>query len=81
MNINLEVTYKDGTSKTVSAGASEIVAFEAKFDISMARLEKEVRLTHLLWLAWVVEKNAGEKLDFDGWLKTVDMVAAADQKK
>lgn len=81
MNINLEISYKDGTTKTVSAEASDIVAFEAKFDISMARLEQEVRLTHLFWLAWSVESGSGEKLEFEPWLKKVSSVAAADQKK
>lgn len=81
MQINLEISYKDGTTKTVSAEAVDIVAFEAKFDLSMARLEKEVRLTHLLWLAWHVEKRTGQKVEFEKWLETVEQVAAADSKK
>jgi len=81
MQINLEITYKDGNTKTVSAEAVDIVAFESKFDLSMARLEQEVRLTHLLWLAWHVEKRTGQKVEFEKWLETVEQVAAADSKK
>lgn len=81
MQINLDITYKDGNTKSVSAEAIDIVAFEGKFDLSMARLDKEVRLTHLLWLAWHVEKRTGQKIEFEKWLETVDQVAAADTKK
>jgi hypothetical protein len=80
--INLQVTYADGTTKQVEAGAPDIVAFETKFDLSIARLEKDFRLTHLFFLAWSVEKRTGgTKEDFETWLETVTLVEAAEQKK
>lgn len=80
--INLQVTYADGMTKQVEAGAADIVAFETKFDLSIARLEKDFRLTHLFFLAWAVEKRTGATKDeFDKWLESVTLVEAAEQKK
>lgn len=80
--INLQITYADGTTKEVEAGAPDIVAFESKFDLSIARLEKDFRLTHLFYLAWHVDKRTGAtKAEFDAWLETVTLVEAAAQKK
>lgn len=80
--INLQVTYADGATKQVEAGAADIVAFETKFDLSIARLEKDFRLTHLFFLAWAVEKRTGATKDeFDKWLESVTLVEAAEQKK
>ncbi len=81
MKINLAITYNDGNKKDVSALAIDIVAFESKFDMSMANLEKNVRMTHLLWLAWHVEKRQSNAGEFEAWLETVSQVEAADTKK
>lgn len=82
MNINLIVKYADGTDKAVEAVAPDLVAFESKFDLSIARLEKEVKLTHLLYLAWHVEKRTGAiKDEFEKWVETVAMVTAEEPKK
>ena len=82
MNFNLEIKYLDGSTRTVTGMAADFVAFESKFDLSMARLESEIRLTHLFFLGWHVEKRNGDtKLDFEKWLETVEMVQPADTKK
>ena len=82
MQINLRIVYADGTNKDVSAGASDIVAFEEKFDLSIARLEQNVKLTHLFFLAWHSEKRTGAvKDDFTKWLETVDNIEAQEVKK
>jgi hypothetical protein len=82
MQINLKISYADGTEKEVTAIAADLVAFETKFDLSIAKLDKEVKLTHLLYLAWSVEhRNADTKADFEQWLLSVNSVAAADPKK
>ena len=84
MNLNLLLTYNDGTEKTVTAKAADFVAFEAHFDISIARLQDNMKLTHLFFLAWNIERRTGEiakDMDFDKWIDTVDMVQAADSKK
>jgi len=82
MNFNLHVLLNDGTSADVIGIAADIVAFETKFDMSMARLEKELRLTHLFFLAWhVLQRKGDTKLDFEKWLETVDSVTAGEPKK
>lgn len=82
MIINLQIGYSDNTTKEIAAKAADIVAFEERFDISMARLEKEVRLTHLLFLAWHAEKRSGgTKDDFNKWVESVESVEAIDPKK
>jgi hypothetical protein len=82
MNQELDVTFLDGTKRTARAIAADFVAFEAKFDLSIARLEREIRLTHLLFLAWHAEKRAGQtQLEFEPWTETVDSVELAAGKK
>lgn len=82
MNFNLQVVYSDGTTRDVVGKAVDIVAFEQKFDISMASLQNSVKVTHLMFLAWHVEHRTGNTQDdFDKWLETVDMVQAAEPKK
>lgn len=82
MNFNLQVVYSDGTTRDVVGKAVDIVAFEQKFDVSMASLQNSVKITHLMFLAWHVEHRTGNTKDeFEKWLESVDMVQAADPKK
>lgn len=82
MQISLQLTYADGTEKTVSATAADLVAFETKFDLSIARLEANIKLTHLLFIAWAAEKRTGvTKDDFEKWVESVATVGMADTKK
>jgi hypothetical protein len=82
MNFTLSIHYigKD-EPKVVNGIAADIVAFETKFDMSMSRLQKDVKLTHLMFLAWHVEhrtKSTGKS--FEDWVNDVEMVTAADPK-
>jgi hypothetical protein len=58
--INLRAEFIDGTSEECVAIAADLIAFESHFDLSVARLEKEIRLTHLFFLAWHVLKRTGK---------------------
>jgi hypothetical protein len=82
MNFTLDIHYIDNdTPKTVNGLAADIVAFETKFDISMSRLQKDVKLTHLMFLAYAVEKRTGATKDeFEKWLESVEIVTAASPK-
>jgi hypothetical protein len=81
MNFNLLVTFLDGTSSEVSGIAADLVAFEAQFDISVSRLNQDMKITHLLWLGWHVLKRTGEtKHTFDKWVESVEGVEAASPK-
>ena len=80
--INLQVTYTDGTTAECSAIAADLIAFEAHFDLSVARLEQEIRLTHMFFLAWhSLKRSGGVTDDFDTWVESVSMVSEAPTKK
>jgi hypothetical protein len=80
--INLRVTYIDETTAECSAIAADLIAFEARFDLSVARLEKEVRLTHMFFLAWHALKRTGKTTEeFDKWVESVAMVSEGSVKK
>lgn len=80
--INLQVTYIDETTVECSAIAADLIAFEARFDLSVARLGDEVRLTHMFFLAWHALKRTGHTTDdFEKWVESVSMVAEAPTKK
>lgn len=79
--IELNVTFLDGSSRQVSAVAADLIAFEQKFDISIVSLQKEIRLTHLFFLAWHALKRAGDTTDeFEKWCETVSIVGEAQGK-
>jgi hypothetical protein len=80
--IELSVVFLDGSEKSVSCIAADLVAFESKFDISVARLEKDVRITHLFFLAWHALHRTGEtKDDFEKWVNSVAAVQDLEVKK
>lgn len=75
MQTNLHITYADGTKKTVATAPADIVAFEDKFDLSIARINDNFRMTHLYFLAWHAEnRTAQTKLEFDAWVDTIEGV-------
>jgi hypothetical protein len=82
MQINLRVKYADETSKDLTAVAVDLVAFETKFDLSIARLEQNIKLTHLFFLAYNIEKRTGATADeFEKWLESVESIEATSPKK
>jgi hypothetical protein len=79
--IQLEIVYADGTTKTVSALAVDLMRFEAHFDISIAGLATP-KLTHLFFLAYSVEKRTkATELDFEAWVESIQIVREGDAKK
>lgn len=73
MRLNLQVNFANGTAKEITASVPDIVAFESKYDIALAHLNKNPKTTYLLWLAWHAEKRTkATELDFDAWLETVE---------
>jgi hypothetical protein len=81
MKLTLHIKFNDGTSKDVPVSAADMVAFEDKFDTSIARLE-EARISWLLFLAWHSEKRrkTSDK-DFETWLDTVDTIGESEDPK
>jgi len=82
MQINLQTTFNDGTDKVITAGAADLVAFEREFDLSVAKLQSEVKLTHLLYIAWHSEsRNKSTTLKFEDWTNEVSAIEATEAKK
>jgi hypothetical protein len=82
--INLQIEFLDASAETlvVSAIAADLIAFEAKFDLSVSRLGADSRLTHLFFLGWhACKRTKKTELDFDAWTETVSMVKEAESKK
>ena len=79
MRINLRVEFTEGEPKDVICSAPDLVAFEDKFDRSVAKLEAEFRLTDLLFLAWHAENRKKQtKKDFDAWLEDVESIGVSE---
>jgi hypothetical protein len=79
MKINLRILFLDQTSKEITCSASDLVKFEDKFNISVSKIQDEVRITHLLFLAWASEhRNKTTGLDFEAWTETVESVGASE---
>ena len=75
MQTNLHITYADGSKKTVSTTPADIVAFESKFDLSIARINDNFRMTHLYFLAWHAEHRSKQTtLEFDAWVDSIEAV-------
>jgi hypothetical protein len=84
MKINLQVEFSDkpGEPKEVTCLASDMVKFESHFNISIANLDKDLKITHLLFLAWASEtRTKATAKTFEEWVDTVLSVAAADDPK
>lgn len=80
--LNLDIKLNDGTSAEVTCVASDFVAWEGKFDLSVARFNQDMKLTHLLFLGWHSLKRTKQiDLDFDAWVDTVEAVTVGDSKK
>jgi hypothetical protein len=80
MKINLRLTYEGKEPKEITCSARDLVAFEEKFDRSVAKLENEFRITDLFFLAWHSEHRRGDsKKSFEDWLDTVELVEASEQ--
>lgn len=80
MKLNLQITFSDGTDKTVSTNTADLVAFEDKFNVSVAQLGRDTRISWLLYLAWHSEKRTGATKDtYEKWCETVDSIGDGEE--
>jgi hypothetical protein len=80
--INLQIIGIDGTETTVTAVAADLIAFEARFDLSIVKLQSEIRLTHMFFLAWHVLKRTKQTTEeFEKWAESIAAVTEAAEKK
>jgi hypothetical protein len=81
MQIRMTVTPKKGETHDATAEPQDLIAFEREFSKSVAKLQENIFLTDLFWLAWHVErrsKNTG--LDFEEWVASVDDIGVAEEQ-
>lgn len=79
MKLDLRIVFVDGTEKLIVAGLPDFVAFESKFEKSMAVFAQgNVHATWLLFVAWNAFRRAGEQAAFDDWLLTVADIGVAE---
>ncbi len=80
MKIILRVELADGTTDEVVCGAKDFVAFEDKYQRSIARFEQEMKLTDLLFLAWhSLYRQKKTTKEFDAWLDDVESIEPSEQ--
>lgn len=83
MKLNLQLTYENGETRDITCNAADMVAFEDKYNVSVASLSTDPKMSYMLYLAWHSEKRTGGTKDnFEKWLDSVDMVgpSASDPK-
>lgn len=79
MRLDLRITYNDGSAVVTPATTADLVAFEDAFDRSVARLETELRLKDVCWLAWKsLTRQDKTSAEFGAWLETIDGVEIVD---
>jgi hypothetical protein len=49
--MQLEVEFNDETKKDIKVIMADMVKFESEYNISIAKLGQDMKVTHLLWLA------------------------------
>jgi hypothetical protein len=82
MKINLEVTFANGSTVEANCSAPEIVKFEDKFDISISNAARDLRVSHLLFLAYSWAKRTKQtELSFDEWTETVENISTVEVPK
>jgi hypothetical protein len=82
INLRVEFSNKPGEPKEVTCLASDMVKFESNFNISIANLEKDLKITHLLYLAWASEvRTKSTAKSFDEWVDEVEGISASDDPK
>jgi len=80
--IALTVNFVDGSSETVTCIAADLIAFEERFDLSVVKLDNDIRLTHLFFLAWhSLKRTNATKEEFEKWAESVSIVSQAEEKK
>ena len=81
MKLTLRIEFADGTYKDVLVSAPDMVAFEDKYDISIAKLD-DPKMGWLLFLAWHSEKRRKQTdKEFEAWLELVDAIGATEDPK
>lgn len=80
MKLNLRVEFLDGRIlDPVSVQMPDMLKFEEKFSVSVAALEKDQKLTYIVFLAWAAlfRQKLTDK-QFDDFIDLVSLVSASE---
>ena len=81
MKMTLRVTTNGGKTEDIVASAAELVAFEAEFSRSVAKLQDEFRYTDICWLAWQSQKRHKKTTkDFNEWVEGIESVEIGSEE-
>jgi hypothetical protein len=81
MKITLQITFLDGSVRDVLVSAADMVAFEDKYNLSVARLD-EARIGWLLFLAWHSEQRRKQTdKSYEEWIELVETIGANNDPK
>jgi hypothetical protein len=80
MKLNLRVEFLDGrVVDPLSVQMPDMLKFEEKFSISISALEKEQKLTYIVFLAWAaLHRQKLTDKPFDDFVDTVQLVTASE---
>jgi len=84
MRLNLQIAFaeKPDEFKEIVCNPSDMVKLETKFNISIASLENNIKITHLLFLAWASEsRTKATTATFEEWVDTIVSVSPTDDPK
>ena len=84
MKLNLQIQFTDTPDKVkqVVCNPSDMIKLETKFDISISSLESNIKITHLLFLAWASEtRTKATVASFEEWVDTIESISPADEQK
>jgi hypothetical protein len=77
MKLSLRIEWNDGkTPETVVAIFADFCDFEETHNRSIVKLEQDLRLSDLGWLAWAVQKRTKKTtLEYRKWREAVENVS------
>jgi hypothetical protein len=80
MKIALSVTTTDGVRTSVAEFA-DFVKYEEIHNVSMAKIEDDLKVRDLAWLAWHSEKRRNvTSLEFHAWTETVEAISISTEE-
>ena len=75
MKLAVVVLGSDGKTRKACAEFADFVKFEEVHDISMVRIETNLKVRDLAWLTWHSEKRKSvTALEFDKWIETIENI-------
>ncbi len=82
LNLQIKFTDKPDEVKHVVCNPSDMIKLETKYDISIASLEANIKITHLLFLAWASEtRTKATAAPFEEWVDNIESISPADEQK